>query len=146
MSSSIDRHIIEFSSSRFEISLVTDTVVLLTDVPGGLASLSMNIENVLLAIDRLLPGGLKQRKLFFCSVHGHWERIDRDGLEFTGFGPVGEDQARFFQRSLAASGSSVQPPKRLGFYVGHRCLGMSGFGRHLWPRTKRYQRLQTRIG
>ena len=89
-------HVIEFSTSRFEIVRVTDTLVLLRDLPDALASLSANVENCLIALDRWLDDGLGRRRVFFRCVRGRWEQVVHENAAFVEFTAVREQQSAFF--------------------------------------------------
>ncbi len=91
---------IEFSSSRFRIARVTDTFVLLADAPDCIDSLSANIENVLVAVGRVLGSGMQSRRVFFRNQRGRWEEILCPKGVFAGYASVGADQARFFERFI----------------------------------------------
>jgi hypothetical protein len=86
-------------TALFEIAEVTDTRVVLLDADDG-CTITNDAAAAIAALQKCVPGGLKQRRIYYRDTCGRFdELLVRDG-RFAGFRPCTEGQQTSLRRGF----------------------------------------------
>ena len=85
------------SRSSFDIVFIDDLLILLVDLNIG-KSVTNDAYNVVKLLDKDIPGGIKNRRVYYRDTGNRYDQILTYHGIFVGFAPCTSSQQVFFQK------------------------------------------------
>lgn len=87
--------------SSFEVAIVNDISIVLIDLDKG-KSVTNNAYNVVKLLNKDIPGGIKNRRVYYRDSMGRYDQILTYHGIFVGFAPCTDQQQEHLSRLVEA--------------------------------------------